>query len=83
LIGRVGPDAGLPPETTFVWDPISDQLVSVFDTATGKPIRQFSTAAWASTIRSKVAVAEANGAARTRSVITCSTATTVAAGRSP
>src|SRR6202008_3040185 len=28
---QLGPDAGLPASTTFVWDPISDQIVAVFE----------------------------------------------------
>ena len=28
---ELGPDAGIPASTTFVWDPISDQLVAVFE----------------------------------------------------
>lgn len=28
---ELGPDAGLPPSTTFAWDPISDHLVAVFE----------------------------------------------------
>ncbi|HWW62615.1 MAG TPA: hypothetical protein VN181_14675, partial [Thermoanaerobaculia bacterium] len=46
---QLGPDAGIPASTTFVWDPISDQLVTVFETekndggvtVVGKPIRQY------------------------------------------
>src|SRR5581483_6987886 len=33
--------APLPPSITFVWDPISDQLIEMFDAESGRLLRQF------------------------------------------
>ncbi|MFL6244945.1 MAG: Ig-like domain-containing protein [Thermoanaerobaculia bacterium] len=61
---QIGPDAVLPPDTTFVWDPISDQLAGVFDAGTGKPIRQYIHGGLGLDDPIEVAVAESGGVAR-------------------
>ncbi|HUJ14905.1 MAG TPA: hypothetical protein VL284_14055, partial [Thermoanaerobaculia bacterium] len=33
--------SSLPPSITFVWDPVSDQLIAMFDAESGRPLRQF------------------------------------------
>ncbi|HVR39063.1 MAG TPA: Ig-like domain-containing protein [Thermoanaerobaculia bacterium] len=63
---QIGPDAVLPPSTTFVWDPISDQLISVFEAekTDAKPIRQYIHGGMGMDDPVEVAVGEATGVAR-------------------
>ncbi|HEX6641897.1 MAG TPA: RHS repeat-associated core domain-containing protein, partial [Thermoanaerobaculia bacterium] len=70
---EMGPDAVLPASTTFVWDPISDQLLGVFEaerndggaiTVVGKPIRQYLHGGMGLDDPIEVAVAEGSAVAR-------------------
>jgi RHS repeat-associated protein len=61
---QMGPDAVLPAHTTFVWDPISDQLLAVFDVESGKPIRQYIHGGMGLDDPIEVAVAETSGVTR-------------------
>jgi hypothetical protein len=71
---QLGPDAGLPASTTFVWDPVSDQIAAVFEAEkagpagaiepVNRPIRQLLHGGMGLDDPIEVAVAEGNGVAR-------------------
>ncbi|HEX6975413.1 MAG TPA: hypothetical protein VF147_13505, partial [Vicinamibacterales bacterium] len=62
--GELGSHAGLPPEATFVWDPIADRMVAIFDASTGQLLRQFIHGEMGLDDPVEVTVAEAGGPAR-------------------
>ena len=56
----------LPPSITFVWDPLSDRPVAIFDAESGQPLRQFIHGGLGLDDPIEVTVADANAASGVR-----------------